>query len=63
MATITGFGTAPEIAAEGYKLKKTVEGTDEAVLAQFDGQDVKLVRGAAIFGRDGHYEFALVVRR
>lgn len=63
MATITGFGTAPDVAAEGYKLKKTVDGTDAEVLAKFDGQDVKLVRGAAIFGREGHYEFAMMVRR
>ena len=62
MASITGFGTAPEVAGEGYKFKKPVIGTDDSVLAEFDGQDVKLVRGAAIFGRDGQYEFALMVR-
>lgn len=62
MATIYAFGSAPERAKEGYFLKGTVDGTDEHVLATYAGQDVCLVRGAAIFGCDGQWEFGVMFR-
>ncbi len=62
MATIYAGGAAPELAKEGYFLKGTVDGTDEHVLATYAGQDVCLVRGAAIFGCDGQWEFGAMFR-
>ncbi|MDU4254412.1 hypothetical protein [Pseudomonas sp.] len=62
MALICAFGTAPEQAAEGYsKLLRVETGTDQMVAKRYARQDVRLVRGAAIFGQPGAYEFAVLV--
>lgn len=62
MALICEFGTAPDQAAEGYtNMLGVVHGTDDQVARRYARQDVRLVRGAAIFGQPGAYEFAVLV--
>jgi hypothetical protein len=62
MAKICEFGTAPEMAKAGYHITSTTVGTDAGVLAEHEGRDVCLVRGPAIFGEDGKFEFAVMGR-
>ena len=62
MATICEFGTAPEQVKDGYRMIGTTTGTQAQVLAKYEGQDVRLVTGALIFGTDDKYEFAVMVR-
>ncbi|MGI0646815.1 hypothetical protein ACRCPS_17520 [Pseudomonas aeruginosa] len=57
---ICGFGTAPEQALAGYRLVGTATGTESEVLEQFKAQDVRLVRGASIFGAEGKHEFGVM---
>jgi hypothetical protein len=58
MAVICDFGTAPEQAKDGYKNVGLVYGTDEELLAEYSGLDVRFVRGAAVHGQPGVWEFA-----
>lgn len=60
---ICSFGTAPEQVLAGYKIDTTIVESDEAALALFEGKDVRLVRGAEVFGAPGKYEFAVMVRQ
>ncbi|HEK3608601.1 hypothetical protein M1V28_31160 (plasmid) [Pseudomonas aeruginosa] len=62
MAMIHAAGTAPELAAEGYKMLRTTVGTDASVLAEHAAQDVRLVRGWTIFGEQGKCEFAVMAK-
>lgn len=62
MATICEFGTAPDQAKAGYQITGTTIGTDASVMAEYEGRDVCLVRGPAIFGDDGKFEFAVMGR-
>lgn len=62
MATICEFGTAPVQAMDGYCIHGIVTGGDSEMLAKFEGRDVRLVRGAALFGQEGCYEFAVMSR-
>lgn len=62
MAKICEFGTAPEMAKAGYQIISTTVGTDASVMAQYEGRDVCLVRGPAIFGEDDKSEFAVMAR-
>lgn len=52
------FGTAPQAAAEGYKLVSTVDGTEQSVTAGLDDQDTIFVKGAMLAGHPGQFEFA-----
>ncbi|WP_095158268.1 hypothetical protein [Pseudomonas sp. Irchel 3E13] len=61
-AKICDFGTAPAQALAGYKILNTVVETDVGALALFAGQDVRLVRGARVYGAAGKQEFAVMVR-
>lgn len=63
MATICEFGTAPEQAKDGYRMTEVVIGTDASVLADNEGRDIRLVRGAMIWGSSGKYEFAVMVKQ
>ncbi|EMN3634461.1 hypothetical protein R3Q56_006703 [Pseudomonas aeruginosa] len=58
MAIICDFGTAPEQAKAGYKMVGTVTGTVEEILQQYADMDVRFVRGPAIHGKPGVWEFA-----
>lgn len=58
MAVICEFGTAPEQARDGYKIVGLVYGTDEELLAEYSSLDVRFVRGAAVHGQPGVWEFA-----
>ncbi|UXH55944.1 hypothetical protein Q1Z72_01410 [Pseudomonas qingdaonensis] len=58
MATICDFGTAPEQAKAGYKMVGVVTGSDEELLEKYAGMNVRFVRGAAIHGQPGQWEFA-----
>lgn len=58
MAVICEFGTAPEQARDGYKIVGLVYGTDEDLLAEYSSLDVRFVRGAAVHGQPGVWEFA-----
>ena len=60
MATICEFGTAPVQALEGYRIHGIITGKDADVLASYEGREVRLVRGPAIFGQEGCYEFAVM---
>ncbi len=62
MATICEFGTAPDQAKAGYQITGTTIGTDASVMAEYEGRDVRLVRGPSIFGDDGKFEFAVMGR-
>lgn len=62
MATICEFGTAPDLAKAGFQITSTTVGTDASVMAEYEGCDVCLVRGPAIFGDDGKFEFAVMGR-
>jgi len=62
VATICGFGTAPEQKEEGYKGIGTINGTDDEVLAQFFSDDVRLVRGGEI-NNSSSYEFFVMVKQ
>lgn len=62
MAKICAFDKAPEMAKAGYQIISTTVGTDESVMAQYEGRDVCLVRGPAIFGEDDKSEFAVMAR-
>lgn len=62
-AKICGFGTAPEQALAGYKIETTIVETEEGALALYEGKDVRLVRGAEVFGAPGKVEFAVMVRQ
>ncbi|MGP0171302.1 DUF7688 family protein [Pseudomonas sp. NCHU5208] len=62
MAMICPTGSAPELAADGYKMLRTVDGTDASVLAEHAGQDVRLFRGWTIFGEKDKYEFAVMAK-
>ena len=57
MARIFEFGTAPQAAAEGYKLVREVEGTEEQLMASQRDEDVVFVQSAAIFGKPGVFRF------
>jgi hypothetical protein len=63
LSKICEFGTAPEQALAGYKISSTIVDTEEGVLALYEGQDMRLVRGAAVFGAPGKQEFAVMVRQ
>lgn len=64
MATIYEFGTAPAHALEGYRINSTLIDTDAAALDLFsDRDDIRLVRGASVFGRPGVCEFAVMVKQ
>lgn len=58
MAQICEFGTAPN--QEGFKVFGVIEGTKDDVLAQYADQDVRLVIGAGIWGKQDHFEFAVM---
>jgi hypothetical protein len=62
MVTICEFGTAPEQAMLGYRITSTLIETDAGALALYDGLDVRLVRGAAVFVAPGKCEFAVMTR-
>jgi len=63
MSTICEFGTAPEQALEDYRMTGVVVGSDNSVLADHEGRDVRLVRGAMIWGSSDKYEFAVMVKQ
>lgn len=58
MATICEFGSVPEQVKAGYKMVGVVVGSDEQLLADYAGMNVRFVRGPAIHGRPGQWEFA-----
>lgn len=60
MAIICEFGTAPEHANDGYRMACVITGSDTQVLGDYKDQDVRLVRGALVFGTEGVYEFAVM---
>ncbi len=59
MATISEFGTAQALKQEGFRGIGIVIGTDEEVLGQFFGENVRLVRGTQEPG--GLYEYFVMV--
>jgi hypothetical protein len=63
MAAICDFSTDPEQAQAGFKIICTTIGTDAVVLAEYEGCDIRLIRGAAVRGADGQYEFSVMIRR
>lgn len=58
MATICEFGTAPEQAKAGYKMVGVVTGSDEELREKYAGMNIRFVRGAAIYGQPGRWEYA-----
>lgn len=56
------FGTAPKATALGYILETLTHGDEAMVLAKFQNQDVILVKGASLFGKDTEYEFGVFKR-
>ena len=63
MSVICDFGTAPEQAAAGFiGLGILVYGSDVEVLRVFKGGDIRLVRGAHVFGTDDQFEFYPMVK-
>lgn len=58
MATICEFGTVPEQAKAGFKMVGVVTGSDEQLLADYAGMNIRFVRGPAIHGQPGVWEFA-----
>ncbi len=56
------FGTAPQFVPHGYRLATEVMGTDAQIGDVFArSEDVVLVRGAAVFGRDGVHVIGVFV--
>lgn len=60
---ILEFGCAPTAAALGFKLKSLVHSSDDELTRQHQSQDLIFVRGPAIAGLSGQYEFARFERR
>lgn len=60
-AVIHPFGSAPEVVPENYTLATEVHGTDDEVARLFAWRDVILVRGAAVWGRDGVHAVGVFV--
>lgn len=58
MARIFPFGTAPAAKSEGYRMVGTEEGTEQSIFEEWVDSDLIFVKGAMLFGRPGHYEFA-----
>lgn len=58
MVTICEFGTAPEQAKAGYKMVGVVTGSDDELREKYAGMNIRFVRGAAIHGQPGQWEFA-----
>ena len=62
MAKIMGPGTGPQVAAEGYTRLETIISRDSTILSSYKEHDEMFVRGAAIHGYPGMFEFSRCVR-
>jgi len=61
MARLYEFGCATDARDDGFPhLTHTVDGTVDKVMASFADKDVALVKGAALAGLVGGYEFAVL---
>lgn len=61
---VLGFGDAPQVEHLGYgkAVTEVVHGSVEAVEAKFQNEDVVLVQGAAVYGTQDVFEFAVFRR-